>query len=226
MKIPSRWCLTLTALCLAVPPFSAASQRRSSRPSHVAAKGETLTVAKSTIIPMVINNTINSHSAYVGEAVYCETIYPVTEGDHLLIPARSFVRGSVVDVTKPGKIKGKAQLTIRFDSLTLPDGVTRPIQAAVYSLAGTRLTESKASEDAAEQPEGTGMAEGAAGDAVIDASGLGGASPLSAATQGVGGLALMLVTRGKTILLRPGTTLEIQLLQPLALPRVSESPHH
>jgi len=167
------------------------------------------------IIPLEIKNTINSKTAYEGETVYCESIYPVTGGDRLLIPAHSFVRGSVTQIVRPGRIKGKAQLALRFESLTLPDGTTRPINATVYSIAGSRLAESKVGEESTEPASGESAVAGGAEDAVIDATGLGGVSPLTAASQGVGGIMLMLVTRGKTIILRPGTTLEIQLTAPL-----------
>jgi len=170
-----------------------------------------------TIIPLEIKNTINSRTAYVGEAVYCETIYPVTEGDRIAIPAHSFVKGTVTDVVRPGHVKGKAQLSLRFESITLPDGITRPLEAKVFSLAGARLSESKAQEESAEPADGQSMAASGAGDAVIDASGLGSPSPLSMGAEGVGGLVLMLVSRGKIIILRPGTTLEIELSAPLTL---------
>jgi hypothetical protein len=176
-----------------------------------------LVVPAGAIVPLELNNTINSRTAYIGEIVYCESIYPVTDGDRMCIPAHSYVRGTLTEVVRPGRLKGKAQLSLRFDSLTLPDGTTRPIQAKVFSIAGSRISESKTGEESAEKPEGEDVATGGATDAVIDASGLGSASPLAAASQGVGGLVLMLVTRGKTIILRPGTTLEIQLTAPLEL---------
>jgi hypothetical protein len=175
-------------------------------------------VPQGTIIPLKINNTINSRSAYVGEAIYAETTFPVTGSDRMLIPAHSYVRGMVTDVVLPGRLMGKAQLGLRFTSLTLPDGLTRPIQCIVYSIAGTRLAKPK---KGGEEPDEGGKVEAdttpsaeAAG-SVIDASGLGGVSALSAASAGVSGLVLMLVSHNKEILLQPGTTLEIQLTSPL-----------
>jgi hypothetical protein len=171
------------------------------------------------IIPLRINNTVNSHTAYVGEAIYAETIFPVTENDRMLIPAHSFVRGSVTDVVQPGHLVGKAQLGLRFDSLTLPDGVTRPIKCIVYSIAGARLVRAKSEEEGETGGKVTARTAPSAEEAgsVIDAGGLGGVSALSAASAGVGGLVLMLVSHNKEILLQPGTTLEIQLIAPLNL---------
>lgn len=206
--------LILVALSLVYGQAWAAQGQADASRRPDASADPTLVVQSGTVIPLEIKNTINSRTAYVGESVYAESIYPVTDGDRLLIPAHSYVKGSVTDVVRPGRIKGKALLSLRFDSLTMPNGTTRPLQARVYSIAGCRLGDSKASEEAAEQA-GSGETASAAKDAVIDAGGLPGGSALSAASQGVGGIVLMLVTRGKTIILRPGTTLEIQLTFPV-----------
>jgi len=211
-----RLLLSILFPALLAPPPAKAAQGQASRASSASAS---LAVPVGTIIPLEIKNTINSRTAYLGEAIYSETTYPVTQGDRILIPAHSYVKGSVTEVVRPGHIKGKAQLGLRFDSITLPDGTTRPLQAKVFSLAGSRLSDSKTEEESAEQAEGQDMAVSGAQDAVIDASGLGGASPISAVSEGVGGLVVMLVTRGKTILLRPGTTLEIQLTAALSFSR-------
>ena len=61
-------------------------------------------------IPMILNNTINTRSAYVGEAIYCESIYPITVGNHIIIPKGSSIRGTVTEVIRPGRVKGRAQL--------------------------------------------------------------------------------------------------------------------
>lgn len=211
----------LLRACLAVavsPPGGAAAQSPASRSVSARAASARL-VPVGTLIPLEIKNTINSHTAYVGEAIYCETLYPISADDRVLIAAHSFVRASVADVVKPGKVRGKAQLSMRIDSITLPDGITRPLQATVYSIAGARLSSAKIEEELAEPAEGGDLAVSGGQDAVVDASGLGGASPISAVSEGVGGLVVMLVTRGRTIILRPGTTLEIQLTAPLSLGR-------
>ncbi len=176
-------------------------------------------VPAGTIIPLVLKNLISSRSAFVGEAVYCETIFPVVVDNRVEIPAGSYVKGEVTDVVRPGKIKGKASISLRFTSITFQNGMTLPLSAGVYSIAGSRLEEGKseAQNDQQESAQGSGqdMAVGGAQDAVIDATGLGSGSPITAATQGVGGLIVMLATRGKTIVMRPGTNLELRLTNPL-----------
>lgn len=168
-----------------------------------------------TIIPLKLENTINSKTAYEGENVYCETIFPVALKNQLLIPAHSYVKGHVTGVDQPGHIIGKAQLSIEMDSLTLPDGRTWPIRCAVYSLAGARLSGEKGNSNHGDTGEVGKVKPATSTEGIIDASGLADATSVTAASEGVGGLVLLLVTRGKRILLRPGTTLEIRLLAPL-----------
>jgi hypothetical protein len=67
-------------------------------------------VPADTTIPLVLKNTISSRTASVGQAIYCETIYPITVGDRIVIPTGSYVKGSVTQVIRPGHVKGKAQI--------------------------------------------------------------------------------------------------------------------
>ena len=40
---------------------------------------------------MILMNTINTKSAFVGQAIYCESIYPITVGNHIIIPKGSSI---------------------------------------------------------------------------------------------------------------------------------------
>jgi type IV secretory pathway VirB10-like protein len=88
-------------------------------------------IPKDTTIPMILMNTINTRSAYVGQAIYCESIYPITVRNHIVIPKGSSIRGTVTEVLHPGRLKGRAQLGLRFDELILPNGTTRHLRAAL-----------------------------------------------------------------------------------------------
>lgn len=189
--------------------------------------GETAPIG--TVIPLQLKNTINSRTAFGGQNVYCETIFPVAVNNHILIPAHSFVRGHVTEVDRPGHIIGKAQLGIRMDNLILPNGRTWPIRSTVYSLAGARLSVDQAKKENGDVGEVGKVKPSSSAEGLIDASGLADASSVSSASEGVGGLILLLVTRGKRIVLQPGTTLEIRLKAPLDFddppPATPDLPH-
>ena len=53
-----------------------------------------------------------------------------------MIPPGSYVTGTVTEVKRPGRIKGRGELYLRFDSLTLPNGVTRDFRARIGGMEG------------------------------------------------------------------------------------------
>src|SRR5262249_52122880 len=70
----------------------------------------------------------------LGDTVYLETAFPIAVNGRIIIPVGSWVTGSVTDLKKPGKVKGRAELYVRFDSLMLPNGVTRDFRARMGGL--------------------------------------------------------------------------------------------
>ena len=54
----------------------------------------------------------------------------------IVIPPGSYVAGTITKVQRPGKVKGRGEFFLRFDTLTLPNGVTRDFRASVSDLDG------------------------------------------------------------------------------------------
>jgi len=206
--------------------------------SPVAVANSKIVVPRDTTIPMMLMNTINTKSAFVGQAIYCESIYPITVGNHIIIPKGSSVRGTVTEVIRPGRVKGRAQLGLRFDELILPNGTTRHLRATLAGFGTAGDEKFKPNEG---QIEGGGSkgkdaetvarttipgAEigtivGAAKGAPLEGLGIGSAA--GAAT----GLIWILATRGKDVVLPYGTNLELQLSQPVTFERDEvEPPSH
>jgi type IV secretion system protein VirB10 len=183
-------------------------------------------VPADTTIPLELKNAISSRTAYVGQAVYCETIYPVTVGNRIVIPVGSYVKGAITQVVRPGRVKGKAQIGLRFDSLTLPDGTTRPLRATLSSYAGNGKEgfkrdegkiqgESSKGQDVATVAQTAG--EGAIIGAIAGRSGKG--AGIGGGAGALGGLIWVLATRGKEIVIPERTSLELQLTAPLEFDR-------
>lgn len=181
----------------------------------------------STTIPLELKNTVNSRTAFVGETIYCQTIYPVTVGDRIVVPVGSYVKGSVTQVVRPGRIKGKAQLGIRFDSLTLPNGTTRSLRATLSGFGGTGnegfdRSESKIKGQSTKGQDAGRVAQTTVAGAEIGtitgavSGNLGKGLAIGGAAGAAGGLIAVLVGRGKEIVLPSGTNLELQLTVPLS----------
>jgi type IV secretion system protein VirB10 len=203
-----------------------------------------------TTIPLVLKNTINSRTAYVGQAIYCETIYPIAVGNRIVIPVGSYVKGSITEVKRAGHAKGRAEIGFRFDSITLPEGTTSSLRATLSGFNGTGKEDFKKNESKVQGQSSTGekvgkVAEGAATGAEVGT--IAGASRISetptrnggirvgnsalaglgigAAAGAAGGLIWGLASRGKDIVLPAGTNLELQLSQPLTFDRYEVHPH-
>jgi hypothetical protein len=220
-------CLFILLAGLAGTSLLAGAQEPNPEPTpQPKPENEEITVPADTAIPLALTNTINSRTAYVGQGVYCETIYPITVGDRIVIPVGSYVKGAITQVVRPGRVKGKAQLGIRFDSLTLPNGTTRTLRATLSAYAGNSNQGFKRQEGKIEGESSKGKdagdiatsgTQGAIIGAVAGRSAKG--AGIGAAAGGVGGLVLVLATRGKEIILPSGTNLELQLTVPLTFRR-------
>ena len=178
-----------------------------------------VTVPAGTHIALALRNTVDTKHSKEGDRIYLETIYPVAADGRIVIPRGSFVNGTVT-ISKPaGRTKGKGELFIRFDSLTLPNGATRDFRSRLGSAEGASVdrAEGKVSgerdtgRDVGRVAGTTVMGAslggliGAASGNVMKGVGIGGAAGAAA------GLASVLLKKGPDATLRQGTTLDMIL---------------
>src|ERR1041385_3801955 len=110
------------------------------------AQGGEYTVEPGTKIPLSLINTISTKHSAAGDRVYLETSFPVLAGGRIVIPVGSYVAGTVTPIKKPGRMRGRGELYVRFDSLTLPNGVTRDFRARLGGVDGQNSGELDKSE--------------------------------------------------------------------------------
>src|SRR3954464_4013863 len=84
-------------------------------------------VPAGTVIPVTLTNRITTKHARDGDGVYGKTAFPITIDNKIVIPEGSHVRGRITQIRRPGRVKGKAALTLTFQTLVLPNGTTLPI---------------------------------------------------------------------------------------------------
>jgi len=205
--------------------FAVATLSAQDAASPTPAAGKTFQVTMGTRVPLSMVNSVSTKHSQAGDRVYLETTFPVAVDNHIVIPAGSYVMGTITSTKRPGKVKGKGEFYLRFDSLMLPNGVTRDFTATLSALDG------RASEDL-DKKEGVVTSEGnksgdvrAVGETAAMGAGLGGLagigrSPgmgvgIGAAAGAVAGLVGVLVTRGPDAVLAKGTTVEMILDRPL-----------
>jgi type IV secretion system protein VirB10 len=194
--------------------------------TDAAAKPDDFVVAIGTRIPLSMINSISTKTAAEGERVYLETVFPILVNAHVVIPPGSYVSGTVTEVKRPGRVKGRGELYVRFDALTLPNGVTRDFRARMASLDG-RAPETLDKSEGKIKGEGDKAGDiktvGEATGAGATVGGLAGAAAghagmgagLGAAAGATAGLMYVLLTRGPDAILAKGTTMEMVLDRPL-----------
>src|SRR5947207_2699372 len=86
-------------------------------PSQAAEK---YTVNTGTHLVLGMINTANTKHSAPGDPIYLKTVVPVVINNHIVIPPGSYVNGTVTDVKRPGRVRGRGELYVRFDILILP----------------------------------------------------------------------------------------------------------
>jgi type IV secretion system protein VirB10 len=180
------------------------------------------TVTAGTKVPLSLINSISTKNSAEGDRVYLETAFPVLVNGRIVVPVGSFVTGTITQIKKPGRVRGRGELYVRFDSLMLPNGVMRDFHARIGAMDG-------ASQGQLDRAEGKVMSEGnKAGDVrtVGEAAGAGasvggiagGVSGrpglgvgLGAGAGAAAGIIGVLFTRGPDAVLAKGATVEMEL---------------
>src|SRR6202790_1145503 len=99
-----------------------------------------------THVPLSLINSVSTKNAVPGDRVYLESVFPILVDGRIVIPPGSYVAGTITDVKRPGKVKGRGEFHLRFDSLTLPNGVTRDFRGRIGGLDGRASEELDKSE--------------------------------------------------------------------------------
>jgi type IV secretion system protein VirB10 len=193
-------------------------------------------VEAGTHILLSMINSVSTKQAVVGDRIYLETAFPVLVSGRIVVPKGSWVTGTVTEVQRPKRMKGRGELGVRFDSLTLPNGTTRSFRSDLGSLdasnGGTLDREHsklKAPGDKSESAQTVirTTAEGAAiGTAVGAAAGhIGGGGLIGVASGAAGGLIGVLASHGPDAVLQRGSTVEMVLDRPLVFDSAEVSGH-
>src|ERR1051326_4450327 len=117
-------------------PLAQTSQGQNAAAPTNGAKAGGYVVDTGTKVPLALINSVSTKHSVEGDRVYLETVFPILVNGKIVIPPGSYVAGTVTQVKRPGRVKGRGELYVRFDSLTLPNGVTRDFRARVGSLDG------------------------------------------------------------------------------------------
>jgi hypothetical protein len=169
-----------------------------------------------------LNNTLSTKTNQAGDPFAGVVSRSVRVGDKVAIPEGSAVRGSVSHVERAGRVKGRAELGLRFEALVLPGGEVLQMAASLSDLGeseketvaeeGEVKGEGTKARDAVTVGGGAGV-----GTAIGAIAGGGKGAAIGAGTGAAAGAAVVLLTRGKDVELKRGSELAIQLDRPLTV---------
>src|SRR5436190_21837966 len=79
-------------------------------------------IPKGAHVVLRIVNSINTGTAQSGDYVYLRTATPLSVDGNIVAPADSFVQGVVARSKRSGRFTGRAELSIRLETITLASG--------------------------------------------------------------------------------------------------------
>jgi type IV secretion system protein VirB10 len=190
-------------------------------------------VTPGTKIPLGLLNSVGTRHSLEGDRVYLETVFPIVVNSRIVIPAGSYVAGTLTQVKRPERRnkdwhgKGRGELFLRFDSLILPNGVTRDFRARVSGVdgrdseqldrnegkihgEGDKGAEARTVGETAAAGTSIGLIAGSASHEVGVGAGAGAAAGATAGLMGV------LLSRGPDVVLPKGSTIEMVTDRPIS----------
>ena len=182
-------------------------------------------IPQNTHVLLRMVNSISTRTAQPGDYVYLRTASPIDVDGRIVVPVNSYVQGVVSSARRSGRVSGRAELAIRLETLTLPSGKSLKFSPRLSSAdengSGQKV---EPKENAIRQaPErgrdagrvailaGTGAAVGGLTDRGWTGAGIG------AGVGGAVGLATALLSRGREVELRRGSTLDVVFDRPVTL---------
>jgi hypothetical protein len=167
-----------------------------------------LTVPSDAVLGLQIERTVSSELARVEDKVEARVTRDVRVSDRIAIPAGSTVRGSVTEVDRGGRMKGKARLAIKFHTIVLADGT----QVALKTDPVVREGQSPAGESAAK------VGGAAIGGAILGAIlGGGKGAAIGGAVGAGGGTAAAMTNDRNPATLPAGTTVTVRMQAPVTV---------
>ncbi|MBI4904756.1 MAG: hypothetical protein HY820_14035 [Acidobacteria bacterium] len=200
----------------------AAPRRLAARPPEAKPAKEEYAIDAGTKVPVRLRGSLTSKSAQLGDKVYLETVFPVVSEGRLIIPIGTEVVGVVSHVKRPGRRSGRGELAIRFETLTMSNGITRDLRAPIGGMDGNSKGELDRDEGIVKSESGKGRDAKTVGKTTAAGASVGSVAGAATGRWGTGvgigaaggaaaGALGTMMQRGPDAVLPSGTILEMVL---------------
>ena len=168
---------------------------------------EELVVAADSVIGLRLENSLSSERAHVEDRVEARVVRDIRVNGRVAVPAGSRVQGVVTAVERGGRVRERAQLGIRFNTLQLTDGTRLSIST------GTIFRYGEAPGNDTAKKVGGGAVAGTILGAII---GGGKGSAIGAAAGAAGGAMVMRGERSEAVF-EAGGDITVAIRAPLTI---------
>ena len=184
-------------------PLAASGDSGSAAPAY-----REVTLPAGTVLPVDLETPVGSDISRVEQRVEGRLRRAITSRGVDVLPAGTAVIGYVTAARRPGKVKGRGLIAMRFTQIDTPGAGTTRMSTAPVS----RLAPATKEKDALKI-----VAPAAAGAVIGRVAGGKDAAAKGAVIGGAAGTAYVLSTRGKDVRLGKGANLSVKLTAPLTL---------
>jgi len=176
--------------------------------SEVAPSKAEETLAAGTVIRAFLEHSLSTENNVAGDPFSMKVVESLKIDDKMIVPIGSTIKGVVAESARSGRVKGRAEMALRFTELILPNGKSYAIQAASVS----HIAPATKKRDAMVIGGGAGL-----GALVGGIAGGGKGAGIGAASGAGAGTGVVLATRGKETGFSAGLALNVKLTEPLKM---------
>ena len=215
---------------VATPELKESAKPPSATSQNSGHASSTPTLPVGTPVRIKLEIPLYSASTKAGDNFAGRILEDIKQNDKVVIPVGTSLQGHVVQVSDPRRIKGKATIVLRPESLTLPNGQRCVMSAAVVDtnkVNGTDVDDEgrikgpgHGSHDALEVGAGTGAG------AVIGGLAGGGKGLLIGAAVGAGGTVAHWLSKKNSAYLPAGSEIIFELSRPMTVTAQEPSSQH
>jgi hypothetical protein len=166
-----------------------------------------VTIPSGTTLRLDLKSAVSSDASQVEDTVRASLRQAVSVEGQQVLPAGTELVGTVTNVARSGRVKGRALVAYRFSSLRY--------DSERYDIATAQIShQARATKGKDATKIGVGAGVGAAVGAIL---GGGGGAAKGAAIGGAAGTGAVLATRGEEVRLGPGADVSTRLTAPLTV---------
>ncbi|RXH56653.1 BON domain-containing protein [Granulicella sibirica] len=174
--------------------------------------GQVVTVPSGTLLQVRVNQHLNSKTIQAGTPFDAMVVNDIVANGQVAIPRGASVQGTVIDAESSGALKGRGELGLRLDRVTL-SGQTYPISSDVFAARGG---------DKTVQTVNSAVGLGALGAIFGAVAGGGAGAAIGAGVGGAVGLGTSAASGRGNVFIPSEAVLSFRLTQPATVTTVSQ----